>query len=117
MEALVPKFLGHIDPGDVGRARGIHVADKADIAAQRQPADLPARASAVGPPCDLAPEADREGLRADAEPAADEVMAELVEEDERPDRADERDQDEPQRRLLEHQWQRALISAAVASRV
>ena len=50
-------------------ARRVHVADEPDIAAERQPADLPARAALVGPAGDLAAEADREGLGPDPEPA------------------------------------------------
>ena len=38
-------------------------------------------------------------------------MAELVEEDERPERANERDQDQPEGRLRKHQWQLAFIMA------
>ena len=70
-----------------GIARRAHVADELHIAAERQPGDLPARALAVGPAEQLAAEADREDLRRDAEQAGDEIMAELVEEDERPERA------------------------------
>ena len=78
-----------------GCAGRVHVAGELDIAAERQPADLPARAALVGPAGDLAAEADREGLRLHAEPAADEIMAELVDEDQRPDDEQEA-QDRPE---------------------
>ena len=85
-----------------GLARRRHVADELHIAAERQPADLPPRALPVGPAGKLLPEADREGLGRNAEQPGDQIMAELVEEDERPQRADERDQDQPERRVGQH---------------
>src|SRR5690606_11727400 len=63
----------------------IHVALEPDIAAERHPADLPARAALVGPAEQFTAETDREGLRFHPEPAAGEIMAELVNEDQRPD--------------------------------
>ena len=86
-----------------GLARRAHVADELHIAAERQPADLPPRSLPVGPADDLAAEADRKGLRRDPEKSCDEIMAKLVEEDERPKRADESDEDQPERRLRKHQ--------------
>ena len=41
-------------PVGVGHARRVHVAGELDIAAERQPAELPARAALVGPAGDLA---------------------------------------------------------------
>ncbi len=53
-----------------GIARRAHVANELDIAAKREPTDLPARALPVGPADDLATEADREDLRRDPEQRA-----------------------------------------------
>ena len=102
MEAL-PRSSGDSCLGLAGHARRAHVADELHIAAERQPADLPAGAPLVGPAGDLAAEADRKALRPDAEPARDEIMAELVDEDERPERRQEGDEDEPDGRLGKHQ--------------
>src|SRR6185436_15849730 len=65
--------------------RRVHVAGELDIAAERQPADLPARAAPVGPAGDLVAEADRKGVRLHPEPAPGEIVAELVDEDQRAD--------------------------------
>src|SRR5262249_27872882 len=79
-------LLGRQREPFVGRRRGrIHVAGELHITAERQPADLPARAPLVRPAEQFAAEADREGIRLHPEPAADEIMAELVNEDQRPD--------------------------------
>ncbi len=59
------------------------LAEHAHIAAQRQQAELPARAVSVGEAEQLAAEADREDLDPDAAPAGDQEMAELVDEDQR----------------------------------
>ena len=102
-----------------GVAGRVHVALELDVAAERQPADLPARAAPVGPAEHLAAEADREGLRLHAEPAADEIMAELVDEDERPD--DEQEgQDREQRNsglLKRGTFLSAATATARASRI
>src|SRR6185437_211215 len=100
-----------------GIARGAHVADELHVAAERQPGDLPAGPLLVCPTSELMAEADRKGFRRDAEQTGHEVMAELVEEDERPERADEGDEHEPERRLREHQWQLSLINASAWDRV
>ena len=76
---------GNASHSCVGLAGRVHIAGEFDIAAQRQPADAPARAALVAPAGDLVPEADREGLGFDAAPAADEIMPELVNEHERAD--------------------------------
>ena len=73
----------------------LHVTDKADISAQREPPDLPACATLVGPTADFASEPDRELLSADAEEPGDPIVTELMEEHERAYRADKRDDDEP----------------------
>jgi len=94
VEASRAQLLG--DAVLVGRdAGGILIADELDESAERQPADLPPSTASVGPADDLAAEAEREGLGADPERLADQIMAELMNEDERPDGADERDEDEP----------------------
>ena len=60
VEGLRPQAsAGHLRVA-LGLAGRIHVADEADIAAKRQPADLPAGAALVGPAGDFPPEADRE---------------------------------------------------------
>ena len=101
-----------------GSLAGRHVADEFHIAAKRQPADLPPRALPVGPADDLAAEADREGLRRDAEQPRDQIMAKLVEEDERAERANEGHQHEPQGWIGQHrQGQLAVIMASARSRV
>src|SRR5206468_1317105 len=48
-------------------ARRRHVADKLDVAAERQPPDFPARSLAIGPADQLVAEADRKGLGRNAE--------------------------------------------------
>ena len=78
-----------------GIARRAHVADELHIAAERKPGDFPARSLAIGPAEDLVAEADRKGFRRDLEQARDEIVAELVKEDERAERANEREQDQP----------------------
>ena len=83
LESPVAQLLGGMSLEVAGIARRGHVADELDIAAERQPADFPARALLVGPAEHFAPEADREGLGRNPEPARDEIMAKLVEEDER----------------------------------
>ena len=71
----------HLRVGDAG---GVVVALEADIAAERDGAELPARAAAVGEAGQLAAEADGEGGDADAAPAGDEEMPHLVHEHDRP---------------------------------
>src|SRR5690242_8851738 len=60
---------------------GIRIAEHLDVAAERNAAELPARAGAVVPAEELRPEADREDLDAHAVAPRHEVMAELVNED------------------------------------
>ena len=86
-----------------GHADRAHVADKLHVAAERQPADLPACAPFVGPAGDLAAKSNREAFRPNAEDARDEVMAKLVKEDEWAQRRQEGDQDKPDGGLGEHQ--------------
>src|SRR5207253_4566655 len=84
-------LLGRQAQPVVGWRRGrVHVAGELDVAAERQPADLPARPPFVGPAENLPAEADREGVGFHPEPAADEIMAELMDEDQRPDDGQER---------------------------
>jgi hypothetical protein len=71
------------------------VAYELHISAERQPPDLPARATLVGPTRDLTTESDRKGLRADTEPAGHEVMAQFVDKHERAEGANERQEDQP----------------------
>ena len=70
---------GHF--GIVRLADGIHVADELDVAAERDRAQLPARAAPVVEADQFRAEADRERLDADAAPAADQIVAHLVDED------------------------------------
>ena len=93
-----------------GLLAGRHVADELHVAAEREPGDFPARALLIGPAEQLAAEADREHLGRNLEQTRDEIMAELVKEHERPQRADEGDQGQPERRLRKHQWQTAFIA-------
>ena len=65
--------------GVIGHARGILVAEKFHIAAERNSADLPARIVAVVESEQLGPEADGKGHDFDATPAGHDEMAELVE--------------------------------------
>ena len=91
-----PRTIGLAQNCLVGGLAGqVHVPDEADVTAKRQPADLPASASPIGPAGDLPPETDGENVGPNPEPARDEVMAKLVEEHERADRQDEGDDDEP----------------------
>ena len=81
-----------LDLAGVRRARRVHVADELDVAAERDGAELPARAVAVVEAEEFRAEADRERLDADAAPAADEVVAHLVDEDD--DRQHEQERDD-----------------------
>src|SRR4029079_1007028 len=94
-----------------------HVADEAHVTAQRQPADFPARALLVGPAGDFMAESDREGLGRTAQPARQQIVAELMKEDERAERTDECDQDKPQWRLRQHQCHSSVIDASTRVRV
>src|SRR5262249_35205047 len=99
--------------------RGAHVADEPDIPAEREPGDLPACSLAVCPANEFVAETDREGLRGNPEQSRDQIMAEFVEENERAQRADERDQDQPKGWMGKHcQEQFAfIIMARACSRV
>ena len=66
----------------VRHAGGVRVALELHVAAERQPADLPARAVPVGDACDFPTEADREGMDLHAVPSCHQEMSELVNEDE-----------------------------------
>src|SRR4029079_14366465 len=92
------------------------VADEPDVATQRAPAHFPTCTTLVGPARDLVPKSDREDLGADPQPASDQVMAKLMDDDERSERADERDQDQPDWRLQQHQAQRSSIIAVTSVR-
>ena len=83
-----------------GLARRVHVAGEADIAAQRQPAELPPGTALVGPAGDFPPEPDRKGLRLHAEPASGEIMTQLMDENERPDHEHKGNQAEQDARIL-----------------
>ena len=74
---LAPRVL-------VGHRGGVHVALELDVAAQRQRGELPARAAPVGKTRQLLAEADRERLGLHAEQPPGEVVAELVQRDQRP---------------------------------
>ena len=67
-----------------------HLAEHPDIAAEGQQADLPAGPGAIGPAEDLRAESDGEDLHPHAIPARDKVVAELVDEDENGQNAQER---------------------------
>ena len=94
MERLFPDVERQID-SFAGLAHRIHIADELHIAAERQPADLPSGAAPVCPAGDLPSEADRKFLGADPEQPRDPIMAELVKQHERADRAQEGDDNEP----------------------
>src|SRR3546814_7298968 len=68
------------EPIGRGLPRRVHVAREFDVAAERHPAELPARAALVGTAPDLPAEADRKGVGLDPEPAAGEIMPQLVDE-------------------------------------
>src|SRR4051794_15317971 len=76
----------------IRHARAVDVAGELDVAAERDRRELPAGAVAVGEADELGPETDREGVDADAAPAADEEMPELVDEDHDREDDEERDQ-------------------------
>ena len=80
------------DPGSVGSAGGVGVAGEFHVAAKRDQREAPARAVPVVETEQLAAEADREHLDVDAAPAADEEMAELVDEDDQRQDEEERQQ-------------------------
>src|SRR5215472_12113251 len=66
-----------------GQRRGrVAVAEHLDVTAERDGADLPARAGPVVPAEQLGAKADREDLDLNAVAAGDEVVAELVHKDE-----------------------------------
>src|SRR3546814_4060913 len=73
------------EPIGRGLPRRVHVAREFDVAAERHPAELPARAALVGTAPDLPAEADRTGVGLDPAPAAGEIMPQLVAEHARPD--------------------------------
>jgi undecaprenyl diphosphate synthase len=78
------------------------IAGAARKLAEREPCDLPARALFVGPAQDLASETDGEDFRRYPKEARDEIVAKLVEEDQWTKRANERNQDKPEGRLVQH---------------
>ena len=84
---------GHRPLGAVGQAHDIAVAEHLHIAAERQSAELPARAAPVGQAEQLRPEPDGEDVDANAAPAGDEEMAELVDEHEHGDEQQEAHQE------------------------
>src|SRR2546430_16861381 len=63
----------------VGHARGVFVADKLHIPAQRNGRELPAGTVPIGEAEELAPEPDGKHLHPNAAPPRHEKMAELVE--------------------------------------
>ena len=95
-----PLVGGQRLPFGVGLADRVAVARELDIAAERQPADLPLGAAFVGPAEDLAPETDREGVGLHPAPAADDIMPIFVHEDERPEDEQETDEIEPERHIM-----------------
>ena len=103
---------GSVSHSSRRRARRVHVAGELDIAAERQPADLPARAAPVGPAGDLAAEADREDVGLHPEQAAGEIMAELVDEDQRPDH--EQEAERSSRASRDGRWSTANPSCHLA---
>src|SRR3546814_2787806 len=66
-----------------------------DVCSSELPAYLPFGAAPVGPAEDLAPETDREGIGLHPAPAADDIMAIFVHEDERAKNGEESDEIEP----------------------
>src|SRR6185312_11168410 len=90
----------------------IHVARELDIAAERQRRELPARAPPVGEAGDLAAEADRERIRLDPEQPPDEVVAEFVDDHQRPEDQQESDKPHPDRGGLKQGQMRSSMAAA-----
>ena len=76
----------------VRRARRVHVADELDVAAERNGAELPARAATIVEAEELRAEADGKGLHADAAPAADQVVAHFMHENDDGQHEQERDE-------------------------
>ena len=75
-------LLGRHGAQLIARHRGgIGIAEHLDVAAERDGAELPARAGAIVPAEELRAEADREDLDAHAVAARDQIVAELVNED------------------------------------
>lgn len=77
--------------GGLARRR-IHVAHELHVASERNGAQLPARAATIVETEELGTEADREGLHADSAPAADQIVAHLVYEDDNREHEQERHQ-------------------------
>src|SRR5690606_7139489 len=103
---------GEREPGIVRRRGRVHVAGELHIAAERQPADLPAGAAPIGPADHLAAEADREGLGLHPEPAADEIVAIFVDEDQRPDDQQEGEDGEKEAGRVQDRYFRAASAAS-----
>src|SRR3546814_18730865 len=83
-----------------------------DVCSSDLPAELPARAALVGTAPDLPAEADRKGVGLDPEPAAGEIMPQLVDEHERPDHEHECDDGEEHARRVDQATQTFTRSPA-----
>ncbi len=91
-EADRPLVRGHLRDGvRIGDAGAVGVAVELDVAAERDRAELPAGAVTVVEADEFRPEADGEGVDADAAPAADEEVPHLVDEDHDGQNEQERD--------------------------
>ena len=88
--SLLALFGGVRHPLRQGLARRVHVARKLHVTAERQPPELPPRATLVCEARDLLAETDREGVRLDPENAPGEIMSHLVHEHEGADHCGER---------------------------
>ena len=71
-------------------ARRVDVAVKLDVAAERQRRDPPAGAPRIDPGPQFRPKSQRKGVDADAAPAPDQIMAELMDEHDRAEDYQER---------------------------
>src|SRR6185437_15536832 len=75
----------------VADARGVGVAVKLHVAAERKRANPPARAARIHPGEQLGTESERESVDFDATPSADQIVAELVDRDDEAEDDDEGD--------------------------
>ena len=102
LENTVAQMLGNVL--EVSRIAGRrHVPKEAHITAKRQPSDFPPGSLLVSPAEHFTPEADRESLGGNPEPARNQIVAEFVEEHDRPQSADECDEDKPEWSLRKRQ--------------
>ena len=94
VQGLAPLLRRHMRHrvGIGGAGRGVGIAVEPHVAADRKRGDLPAGAALVHPAEQHRPGADREDIRLDPRPAADDVMPELVHPDDQHQRDHEGDE-------------------------